>query len=133
MATRSLFWFRRDLRLADNPALLDALAAADETLLLFIMDEEIAERSGAYRRAYLAKSLAALSDSVGGRLAVVSGEAASVLKDVSERYQIASIHAARSHAPYGVAQEAEIASAGVEIEYAGSNYAVAPVRVQKPD
>jgi deoxyribodipyrimidine photo-lyase len=133
MATRSLFWFRRDLRLADNPALLDALEAGDETLLLFIMDDEVAKRSGAYRRAYLADSLAALSKSVGGSLAVVSGDPRSVLKDVTLRYGITSIHAARSYAPYGRAQEAEIAASGVEIEYTGSNYAVAPGRVQKPD
>ena len=73
MAKRSLFWFRRDLRLSDNPALLDALAAADETFLLFIMDEAVAERAGEYRRAYLADSLAKLDESVGGKLAVVSG------------------------------------------------------------
>ena len=73
MAKRSLFWFRRDLRLSDNPALLDALAAADETLLLFIMDPEVAQRAGEYRRAYLAAALAKLDDSVGVKLAVLSG------------------------------------------------------------
>jgi deoxyribodipyrimidine photo-lyase len=133
MTTRSLFWFRRDLRLSDNPALLDALAAAQETLLLFIMDEEIASRAGEYRRAYLADSLAKLDESVGGRLAVVSGRALDVLRDFVERYKITSIHAAREYAPYGVAAEKAIAAAGIEIEYTGSNYAVAPGRVRKPD
>jgi deoxyribodipyrimidine photo-lyase len=133
MTTRSLFWFRRDLRLSDNPALLDALAAAQETLLLFIMDEEIASRAGEYRRAYLADSLAKLDESVGGRLAVVPGGADEVLRDFVERYKITSIHAAREYAPYGVAAEKAIAAAGIEIEYTGSNYAVAPGRVRKPD
>jgi deoxyribodipyrimidine photo-lyase len=88
MTSRSLFWFRRDLRLSDNPALLDALTAGDETYLLFIMDEAIAERSGPYRRAYLSESLARLSESVGGRLAVISGDQATALKDFVDRYSI---------------------------------------------
>lgn len=133
MATRSLFWFRRDLRLADNPALLDALAAADETLLLFIMDEEVAQRAGPYRRAYLADSLMRLNESVGGKLAVVSGTHVDVLKDLSARYGITSIHAARDFAPYGAAVERELAAAGLKVEYAGSPYAIAPGRVRKPD
>lgn len=133
MANRSLFWFRRDLRLNDNPALLDALAAADETLLLFIMDQDLALRAGEYRRAYLADSLAKLDQSVGGRLAVISGSAVEILKEVAARYQITSIHAARQYAPYGVAAEEAIAQAGIKVEYTGSNYAVAPGRVLKGD
>lgn len=133
MTSRSLFWFRRDLRLRDNPSLLDALAAADETLLLFIMDDEIAARAGEYRRAYLSDSLAKLNESVGGKLAVVSGSPAQVLQDVSKRYGITSIHAAKEYAPYGVAAEADIAASGINVEYIGSNYAVAPGRVLKGD
>ncbi len=133
MAGRSLFWFRRDLRLADNPALLDAISAADETLLLFIIDQSVADRAGEYRRAYLADSLAKLDEAVGGRLAVMTGPPAAVLRDVAGTYHITSIHAAREFAPYGVQAEADINDAGIEIEYTGSIYAIAPGRVQKPD
>ena len=133
MTTRSLFWFRRDLRLLDNPALLDALGAADETLLLFIMDDEVAARAGEYRRAYLSDSLAKLNGSVGGKLAVVSGKPAQVLQELAQRYGVTSLHAARQYAPYGVAVEAEIAASGLIVEYTGSNYAVAPGRVLKGD
>ena len=133
MTERSLFWFRRDLRLADNPALLDALAAADETLLLFILDEDIAKRSGEYRRAYLARSLRSLDQSVGGKLAVILGSPVQVLSDVINRYEITSVHAAQEFAPYGVRAQDEIAAAGIEVEYAGSIYAVSPGRVRKPD
>ena len=133
MATRSLFWFRRDLRLADNPALLDSLAAGEDTLALFIMDDDVAERAGPYRRAYLADSLAKLDGSLGGRLAVISGDPVTVLRDVIDRYQITSVHAAREFAPYGVAVETALEANGVQVEYTGSNYAVAPGRVRKPD
>jgi deoxyribodipyrimidine photo-lyase len=133
MSTRSLFWFRRDLRLADNPALLEALDAGDETYLLFIMDEEIAERAGDHRRAYLANSLKALSESVDGRLAVVWGPVPKVLKEFIAKYEITSIHAAKAHAPFGLKAEREIEELGISVEYTGSNYAVSPGRVEKPD
>ena len=133
MATRSLFWFRRDLRLADNPALLDAISAGDETLLIFIMDEEVAERAGEYRRAYLADSLQKLDTAVGGKLAVVSGTPSEVLTDIIKRYQITSVHAAEEFGPYGVWAQSTVAAAGIKVEYAGSIYAVAPGRVRKPD
>ena len=42
-SNRSIFWFRRDLRLADNPALLAAIAESDEIVPVFIMDEAIAK------------------------------------------------------------------------------------------
>jgi deoxyribodipyrimidine photo-lyase len=133
MATRSLFWFRRDLRLADNPALVAALSAADQTLALFVMDEDIATRAGGYRRAYLADSLAQLSRSMDGNLAVISGDLVQVMQDVCSRYEISSIHASKEYAPYGVQKEIDLAAAGVDVEYTGSPYAVAPGRVRKPD
>jgi deoxyribodipyrimidine photo-lyase len=124
---------RRDLRLTDNPALLSALAAAAETLLLFVMDREIADQAGEYRRAYLSESLSKFNESVGGRLAVISGKPVNVLQNVIERYGITSVHAAREFAPYGVQAQEDIAAAGIEIEYSGSLYAVAPGRVKKSD
>lgn len=42
---RSLFIFHRDLRLQDNTALLEALAASDEVILSFIFDERQVDRS----------------------------------------------------------------------------------------
>jgi len=65
MSKRSIFWFRRDLRLSDNPALLACLDEADEVIPLFILDDEISERAGEHRRAFLANSLTALNDSLG--------------------------------------------------------------------
>ena len=79
---RSLIWFRRDLRLRDNPALLEALSSGAQTLALFVLDEEIAERAGGHRRAYLADSLSKLNESLGGRLEVISGTPKDVIPRV---------------------------------------------------
>jgi len=133
VATRSLFWFRRDLRLQDNPALLAALDAGVDCLALFVMELDIAERSGPYRRAYLADSLRELDAALGGKLAVINGRASDVIPDVIREYGITSVHAAQSFAPYGVADEVALAQQGIDIEFTGSGYAVAPGRVRKPD
>ncbi len=132
-APRSLFWFRRDLRLADNPALLAAIDEGEDVLALFILDLDIAERAGDYRKAYLASSLNALDDSLKGKLAVIAGDAVLVLKDVIARYQITSVHVGQDFAPYGVSRDARVEAAGIHLNKTGSGYAVSPGRVRKPD
>ena len=133
MGTRAIFWFRRDLRLADNPALLAALDEAEEVIPLFIMDDAIAERAGEHRRAYLADSLKALNESLGGNLLVISGNPVEVLTDLMTRYKASSVHSALPFAPYGEARDTEVKSAGIALHQLGSGYAVAPGRVRKDD
>ena len=133
MAERAIFWFRRDLRLADNPALLAAFDEADEVIPLFIMDDEIAQRAGAQRRSYLASSLKALDESVGGALHVISGDAVEVLSELKKKYSADSIHSAFPFAPYGNELDAKLKKAGIELTQLGSSYAVAPGRVLKDD
>ena len=77
---RGIFWFRRDLRLADHPALDRACRAHDELLLLYI--DEAGERAADASRAWLRKSLAALGADIerrGGRLHLLAGEAETLL------------------------------------------------------
>ena len=133
MSKRAIFWFRRDLRLTDNPALLAAFDEADEVLPLFILDDEISERAGAHRRAYLAASLKALNESLDGNLFVISGNPVEVIKDLMQRYKADSVHSAFPFAPYGEARDVELKAAGIELQQLGSGYAVAPGRVSKDD
>ena len=133
MGNRAIFWFRRDLRLSDNPALLAAFDEADEVIPLFIMDDEIAERAGAHRNAYLAASLKALNESLGGNLLVKSGSPVEVISEVMKKYKASSVHSAFPYAPYGNERDVELKSAGIELQQLGSGYAVAPGRVLKDD
>jgi len=126
-------WFRRDLRISDNPALLAAITASDEIVPLFIMNDEVAKNSGPYRLAYLAKSLQSLDKSLGEKLLVISGDPSTVLKDVMARYQATSIHVSTDYTPYGVARDAKVLENGIELTQTGSSYAVAPGRVRKSD
>ena len=53
-------WFRRDLRLGDNPMLGAAAAADGEVVPLFVVDPAVWEPASDVRRAYLIDSLRAL-------------------------------------------------------------------------
>src|SRR6478752_9050397 len=73
----SVMWFRRDLRLADNPALVGAVADGP-VLPLFVLDPALWGPSGPSRRCHLAASLRALGADLrerGGGLSVVEGDA----------------------------------------------------------
>jgi deoxyribodipyrimidine photo-lyase len=132
----AVLWFRRDLRLQDNPALLDACSRCpDGVLPLFVVDPTLWDASGPVRRAYLARSLRALDDSLGGRLVVVHGDPARRLVEVASSIGAESVHIAADFGPYGRRRDAAVETAlsrasGVELVRTGSAYAVSPGRVR---
>src|SRR6478672_13448276 len=69
--TTAVMWFRRDLRLADNPALLEA-CESDGVLPLFVLDPALWGPAGVSRRWYLTESLRALDSSLRQRRAGLS-------------------------------------------------------------
>ena len=134
----SVLWFRRDLRLGDNPALLDALAAASTGVLpLFVLDPALWEPAGPVRRAYLLRSLRALNASMGGALHVRTGDPARVMPEVAAQFGAGTVHCAADFGPYGsrrdIAVEAALREDGRDLVRTGSPYAVAPGRVRKDD
>jgi deoxyribodipyrimidine photo-lyase len=125
-------WFRRDLRISDNPALLEAIAAGEEVVPVFILDKNLIGSAGSKRLAYLGESLRSLDDSLGNALHVMVGEQSEVLKDLMKRYNAASVHISTEYEPYGAARDLRVEAAGIPLVRTGSPYAVAPGRVVKP-
>ncbi len=131
----AVHWFRRDLRVCDNPALLKAAeAGSGDVLGLFVIDPLLWDASGPVRRAYLARSLSSLNDALGGRLIVRSGDPRSVVPHVASEIRASSVHVAADFGPYGARRDAALASAlGKAFVRTGSPYAVAPGRIRKDD
>ena len=129
---RSIFWFRRDLRLADNPALNAAIESSDEIVPVFILDENLINSAGTKRLAYLGQSLRELDKSLNQNLHVMVGDQVDVLKELMSRYGATEIHISEEFEPYGRARDARIEKAGIKLIRTGSPYAVAPGRVRKP-
>ena len=130
--TRSIMWFRRDLRIGDNPALLEAIKSADEIVPVFILDKKLIGATGSKRLAYLAQSLQSLDQSLGNSLHVMVGDQVDVLRELMERYNATSVHISTEYEPYGAARDNRVEAAGIPLVRTGSPYAVAPGRVLKP-
>lgn len=132
IAKRNIFWFRRDLRLSDNPALLTAIANSDEIVAVFILDEKLIGESGSKRLAYLGQSLRALDESLDNKLHLMVGDQVEVLQELLAKYKASEVHISEEFEPYGVARDERVESAGIKLIRTGSPYAVSPGRVLKP-
>ncbi len=137
MTKPAVLWFRRDLRLADHPALLRAVADSPEVLALFVADDAVLVPSGAPRRVFLAGCLERLSSALGGRLLIAAGRPEQVVPAVAAAVGASAVHVSADYGPYGRRRDARVekalAATGVELIGSGSPYAVAPGRVRKPD
>lgn len=82
----AIVWFRRDLRLADNPALAAALADHDRILPVYVHapEEEAAWQPGAAGRWWLHHALADLAAQLDGRLLIRPGPSLPALRELVE-------------------------------------------------
>ena len=132
-------WFRRDLRLADNPALLSAVSdaasdpAADARVVpLFVLDPDLTHPAGPVRSAYLAASLTDLGARVGG-LQLRCGDPVEEVVAVARAASATTVHIAEDFGPRGRRRDLDVgvalAAHGIELVRTGSSYAVPPGRV----
>jgi deoxyribodipyrimidine photo-lyase len=131
----SIMWFRRDLRLRDQPALAAALADGD-VLPLFVIDPAF-QAAGAPRRALLHDCLAALRDATGGALVIRAGDPATLIPDLADEFDADTVYVSRDYSPSGRRRDETVAdalrAADRRLRGVGSPYAVAPGRVTKAD
>jgi deoxyribodipyrimidine photo-lyase len=105
--TSSILWFRQDLRLADQPALV-AAAAEGAVIPVYVLDDETPGerfRIGGAQRWWLHHSLASLAadlERTGSRLILRRGPAASVLRQLASETGATRIHALHHHEPWWV-------------------------------
>ena len=135
-AINSVMWFRRDLRLTDNEALV-AAARAGSVTPLFVIDPKFFEHSGAPRLAFLLRNLHELNKSMDGALVVRTGDPIDVVPAVAREVGATQVFAAKDFAPYGQARDVQVDTAlrkvGAELCGVGSVYAVDPGIVRKAD
>lgn len=125
----TIFWFRRDLRLNDNPALA-AAAARGPVLAVFVNDPALRGPSGANRLRFLTLTLQGLNDKLDGNLVIRSGQPLDVLAKLCQETGADAVYATDDHGPYGRNRDTAVgeglAAKGVETHFLDSNYAVAP-------
>ncbi|MBW4077627.1 MAG: deoxyribodipyrimidine photo-lyase [Acidobacteria bacterium] len=126
-----MFWFRRDLRLADNPALVEAAICGDAVVApAFIVDPRFAAPAGPTRAAYLRATLEALDATLEGNLIVRNGDPSTELLALATEVGATCVLATRDHAPAGRRRDERVARAlaheGIEVRFVDSNYVVPP-------
>ena len=108
-----IVWFRRDLRLAENPALTAAIATGQPVLPLYILDDDGDGRPhGAASLWWLDKSLRALDADLrqrGGRLILRRGNSEAELLRLIEQTRSAHVFMNRRFEPEAFARDADIA------------------------
>ena len=137
-----MLWFRRDLRVHDNPALVAATEAAwaagdGNVVAVVLIDPALWPTWGPAKQAYLIDSLTSLDAALGGNLVIRHGKAQDVIPAIAKEFQANSVHCAADYSGYGIARDNEIAAtlekSGIDFVKTGSGYAVAPGRVTKDD
>src|SRR5260370_1355167 len=93
----SIAWFRNDLRLADNPALIAGLGAGRAVVPLYVLDEETegVRPPGAASRWWLHHSLHALDASLralGSRLILRRGPAERALAELADEVDAQAVY-----------------------------------------
>lgn len=129
--TRSLFLFRRDLRLYDNRALQAACSASKSIVPAFIFDPRQTDPDA---NAYFSpnafqvlihalEDLAAELDAQGGRLYLFEGKAHEVLSELLAAGSIDAVFVSRDYTPFARQRDATLADIA---ESAGADFHAAP-------
>ncbi len=104
MTSPTIVWLRRDLRLSDQAAFVQA-AAAGPVIPVYVLDDETPRhrRMGAASRWWLHHSLASLAANLnakGSRLILRRGRSETVLADLARATGATTVHALRHYEPW---------------------------------
>ena len=108
----AVMWFRRDLRLEDNPAWSAAASGHDSVVALFVIDDVLWDSASNRRRDVLGSHLAELDRSLqaqGGRLRVERGRPVDVVPRICG--PSATLYFNRDYTPYAVERDAAVGTA----------------------
>jgi len=110
----SIFWFRRDLRLEDNAALLMALKSGLPVLPIFIFDRNILEKLPSKKDArvlFIHQEISRLKnelEKIGSSLKIIHQTPKQAFAQLVNEYQIKSVFFNRDYEPYAQSRDQEI-------------------------
>lgn len=133
-----IYWFRQDLRLSDNPALVKA-AAAGVVMPIYILDDDNAGKDamGGASRLWLHHSLASLNNSLGGNLNIYKGNAEKIIKELVKNHSPKAVYWNRCYEPWRIKRDTAIKnflnSAKIQTESFNGSLLWEPWEIHKDD
>ena len=129
MSNTQIVWLRRDLRLADNPALYHA-AKAGPVVAVYVLDDDSPKHHayGGASRWWLHQSLVSLGKSLearGSKLILRRGDAVEVLTKLAQETGAATIHANCHYEPWWLNAERKLAKV-LDLQLHHGNYLMPP-------
>ena len=130
MTKPQIVWLRRDLRLADQAALLAACASGAPVIPVYVLDDETPKhrRMGGASRWWLHHSLASLDDGLrarGSRLILRRGCSDEAISAIASETGARTVHAIRHYEPWWRNAERAVASA-LDLHLHHGNYLASP-------
>ncbi len=121
MQKNSIYWFRKSLRLHDNPSLLYALQNSDHVYPIFILDPYFVENEkvGPNRCRFLLETLSDLSNSLNKKnssLLILKGEPKIILEQKFKEWNISLFCYEKDSEPYSKKRDAEIDNLAQSLE-----------------
>ncbi|MDA1357913.1 MAG: deoxyribodipyrimidine photo-lyase [Proteobacteria bacterium] len=112
----TILWFRRDLRLSDNPALAAVVALGRPIILVYISDDSDAGEwlPGSASRWWLHGSLSALASKIntcGNRLILKTGSAETIINELLSATDATSVYWNRRYEPWATKRDELIKTA----------------------
>ena len=111
---RSIHWFRNDLRLTDNPALI--AASGNDVLPVYILDSEDLEDMGQASKLWLHHSLKIPDQSLEGKLHIIQGNSIDEIEKLIDSEQIDAIYWNRVFEPKKGSKDNDLIKS-LEIDY----------------
>jgi deoxyribodipyrimidine photo-lyase len=134
----SIFWFRQDLRLTDNPA-LTAAATNSAILPIYILDDLAPTKFslGDCSKAWLYYALQSLNKFLDNKLNYYLGDPSDIIIKLIRQYNIKQVFINRCYEPWYLHQEKQLAkklaSLQVELLVYNGNYLWDPQQILKDD
>lgn len=104
-----IVWFRQDLRLADNPALHEAMKIG-KIIPVYILDQDGAKdfSLGQGSAWWLYESLKSLQHDLDGHLILAKGDSLKILKQLIKQYQAKAVYWNRCYQPWVIERDQKI-------------------------
>lgn len=112
----AIFWFRRDLRLADNAGLYHALSSGKPVVPVFIFDTDILDdlpNKADKRVAFIRDALIGIQKklkALGSSLYVLHGKPLDCFKELMETFPITGVYTNHDYEPYATERDKNIAA-----------------------